>query len=136
MKKFVRVFCKFCVCNETIVGKTSYSLVKFPALSFKIETKQIFFPPTLIFSKTFFLQNNTQIIQIQRKKQIEFFLNIFEVMVEKPIMTNPLGEWRHLVEKFKKFFHNFFLRKVEHKHNAKNRLKKFSLEKKLQPIEI
>jgi hypothetical protein len=29
-------------------------------------------------------------------------------MVEKPILTNPLGEWRHLAEKFKTFFHNFF----------------------------
>jgi hypothetical protein len=35
-------------------------------------------------------------------------LNTFEVMVEKPILTNPLGEWRHLVKKFEKFFHNFF----------------------------
>jgi hypothetical protein len=29
-------------------------------------------------------------------------------MVEKPILTNSLGEWRHLGEKFKNFFHNFF----------------------------
>jgi hypothetical protein len=35
-------------------------------------------------------------------------LNAFEVMVEKPILTNPLGDWGHLVEKFKNFFHNFF----------------------------
>jgi hypothetical protein len=31
-----------------------------------------------------------------------------EVMAKKPILTNPLGEWRHLVTKFKNFFHHFF----------------------------
>jgi hypothetical protein len=70
--------------------------------------KYIFFPPTLIFSKTFFLQkmriNNTNLTQKTDWKK----LNTFEVMVEKPILTNPLGEWRHLVKKFKTFFHNFF----------------------------
>jgi hypothetical protein len=55
-------------------------------------------------------------------------------MVEKPILTNPLGEWRHFVEKFKNS--SIIFSYFQHEHNAKNRLKKFSLEKKLQPIEI
>jgi hypothetical protein len=29
-------------------------------------------------------------------------------MVEKPILINHLGEWRHLVKKIKDFFDNFF----------------------------
>jgi hypothetical protein len=36
------------------------------------------------------------------KKKIEKKLNTFEVMVEKPILTNPLGEWRHVVGKIQK----------------------------------
>jgi hypothetical protein len=38
-------------------------------------------------------------------------------MVEKLNLTNPMGEWRHLVEKFKNFFHIFF--HFQHEHNAK-----------------
>jgi hypothetical protein len=34
-------------------------------------------------------------------------LNTSEVMAEKSFLTNPLGEWRHLVTKCKKFFRNF-----------------------------
>jgi hypothetical protein len=54
-------------------------------------------------------------------------------MVEKQILTNPLGEWRHLVKKFKNLLYFFHF---QHEHDAKNRLKKKSLEKKLQLIEI
>jgi hypothetical protein len=34
-----------------------------------------------------------------RKKQNEKKLNTFEVMTEKPFLTNPSGEWRHLEPK-------------------------------------
>jgi hypothetical protein len=51
-------------------------------------------------------------------------------MAEKPFLTNPSGEWRHLVTKCKTFFHIFPIFNT-HEHNAEERLKKYSLEKKV-----
>jgi hypothetical protein len=49
-------------------------------------------------------------------------------MVEKPILTNPLGEWRHLVKlKTKNFFHNFF--PFSTRTRCKKPIEKKSLEK-------
>jgi hypothetical protein len=61
-------------------------------------------------------------------------LNAFEVMVEKPILTNPLGSGAILWKNSK--ISSIVFSHFQHEHNAKNRLKKFSLEKKLQSIEI
>jgi hypothetical protein len=83
---------------------------------------------------TFFLMNFFSIgflhrVRIEKKK-----LNTFEVMVEKPILTNPLGEWRHLVEKFKNFFHNFF--SFSTRTQRKKPSEEIFMRKKFQPIEI
>jgi hypothetical protein len=55
-------------------------------------------------------------------------------MPENAFLTNPTGEWRHLVTKCKKFFHNFF--PFLHKHNTEERLKKYSAEKSYHPLKI
>jgi hypothetical protein len=75
--------------------------------------------------------NNTNRTQ---KKQIEKKLNTFEVMGEKPILTNTLGEWRHLVEKFKNFFHNFF--PFSTLTQCKKPIEKNFIRKKLPPNEF
>jgi hypothetical protein len=78
----------------------------------------LFQQPTLIFSKTFLPLKNRSYI----KKQIKKKLDTSEVMAEKQVLTNPLGKRRHL-------FH------FQHKPNAKEILRKISLEQKLQLIE-
>jgi hypothetical protein len=72
---------------------------------------------------------------MQRKKQIEKKLNTFEVMVEKPILNNPPWASGAILWKNSKISSIIFSH-FQHEHNAKNRLKKFSLKKKLQSIEI
>jgi hypothetical protein len=87
----------------------------------------------MIFSKTFLPLNlpadNTKLMQ----KQIEKKENTSEVMAEKQFLINPLGKCAILSQNEKTS--SIVFPHFQHKQNAKEILRKNSLEPKLQLIE-